>query len=871
MASERQFCLLINSSSVNSKNQTHMKYLIFFFLSLCHLSGFSQVIDDQFQDSTFSRSLWEGDWDKFAFDGGLRSNSITFNDTFGLFTSIHYDTNKVLQWEISLDVNLETSSLNYVDINLLADTLSKHKRNTYIRIGGSKDEVGVYQKVEGNEATLLAQGPDKFTSKTRIDIRATISNHRLLIEYANDFSYRYDSLEIVDINWESSIAQTGFIIRQSTSSFFGKHKILSFFCGQPKQLMKPKISLHEMISENELFLTFNQDVAAYSKYMNAFISNGSQTIGIEWMNSRQLKIQFDKNVSKEVFVVNVDSFCNHQRNCQDDTVLRVVNFKRPNLELDDVIITEFLSDPHPQVSLPEGEFVEILNRTDSIIRLRNWILSDGKDENVLPDSSIGPGEYIVICDRDFAASFAQFGRIIAVEGLITLNNSGDTLSLRSSNDQVINQVVYAEDWFVDSWKSDGGWSFEIKDVSHPCASNNWAFSTSTSGGSPSAINSQNQLLNDVQPPCVISSFPQNSRSLKLAFDSPIFIRDPQDIQLYSEQIVIKGFSLEMPMTVFVLFENELTPAHHYTLNISGFTDCFGNQMSDTAISFGLPVPVEPADVIINEILFNPSSDGVDFVEIMNQNKQFYDLFDLMLSRKNDDGEWEKLVPIVAESTLISPGELIGITTNLEALKRAHLHPQKMNLVEVGTLPSMPDKSGNLGIALRTGQTIDWLEYSSDMHFPLLSIEEGVSLERISPFKSTNDVNNWTSGSFSTGYATPGYVNSAEIEVSQFRGKIEATPDPFSPNGDGYNDVLNIQFKLPFTEGVFHLRIFDLSGNLVAFPINTEHAGGTDNFTWNGTTTSGGSLKTGMYVIHLEALSIDGRNYQLKAPVTLVLD
>jgi len=849
-----------------------MKYLFFILFSLFHLGGFAQEIDDQFQDSMSSNSLWKGDWNKFAFDNGLRSNSTRTNDTFGLFSSINYDTSEVRQWQVSLEVNFETSSLNYIDICLLADTLNKHKRITYIRIGGSKDEVGLYHIEDGNDAMLLAQGEDKFTSKTHIDIRATLSENQLLVEYANDLSYKFDSLETVELEWNQSTAQTGFRIRQSTSSFFGKHKILSFFCGQTDIPRKPEISSYEMISEKELYLTFNQDVKTYSKYMDAVISGGGpKAIGIEWMNPRKALIQFDKNVSEEEFIVNVDSFCNAQRNCQDDTVLTVANFKRRNIALDDVIITEFLSDPDPEVGLPGGEFVEILNRTDTSLSLRNWILSDGKDNNVLPDSIIGPGEYIVICDKDFATSFAQFGRIIAVDGLITLNNSGDTLTMLSSTGAVIDQVVYDEGWFEDSWKSDGGWSFEIKDVSHPCASNNWAFSTSTIGGSPSAINSQNQILTDTQAPIVVSTFPMNVRSLQLTFDSPLFFRDSQDVQLQSKQINIKEFYLETSTTLIVRFEEELAQTQRYTIHISGFIDCFGNQMMDTVILFGLPSTIEQGDVVINEILFNPRTDGVDFVEIMNQTEKFFDLIVLMVGRKNDEGNWEKLIPIVGESRLISPGEIIALSTDLEAIKSAHLNPHKMNLVEVGSLPSMPDKSGNLGLALNTGQTIDWLEYSSDMHFPLLSTEEGVSLERISPVKPTNDFNNWTSGSFSTGYATPGYANSAQVEINQIRGDIKATPDPFSPNGDGYNDILNIRFNLPFTEGVFHMRVFDLSGNLVAFPINTEHGRGADFFTWDGTTSNGGILKTGMYIIHLEALSRDGRNFQLKVPVTLVLD
>ncbi|MBT5699307.1 MAG: hypothetical protein HOJ12_04870, partial [Flavobacteriales bacterium] len=46
-------------------------------------------------------------------------------------------------------------------------------------------------------------------------------------------------------------------------------------------------------------------------------------------------------------------------------------------------------------------------------------------------------------------------------------------------------------------------------------------------------------------------------------------------------------------------------------------------------------------------------------------------------------------------------------------------------------------------------TIDVLQYNSDMHHPLLSEVDGVSLERISP-----DLKEWQSSSSVSGYGTP---------------------------------------------------------------------------------------------------------------------
>jgi hypothetical protein len=64
-----------------------------------------------------------------------------------------------------------------------------------------------------------------------------------------------------------------------------------------------------------------------------------------------------------------------------------------------------------------------------------------------------------------------------------------------------------------------------------------------------------------------------------------------------------------------------------------------------------------------------------------------------------------------------------------------------------------------------------MEYNSDMHFALLTTEDGVSLERISLTRDANDKSNWHSAAESVGYATPAYKNSQFSENSESNDEI----------------------------------------------------------------------------------------------------
>ena len=131
-----------------------------------------------------------------------------------------------------------------------------------------------------------------------------------------------------------------------------------------------------------------------------------------------------------------------------------------------IVISEIMANP-ASVSDSYGEWFEIFNISESSVNLNGWIIKDGQDnEHIVNDSSndflILPGEYLV---------FARSADLDANGGLnsdyvysgISLSNSDDALILTDSQNAIIDEVNYDNNWGFSS-----GASLELHDV----ASNN---------------------------------------------------------------------------------------------------------------------------------------------------------------------------------------------------------------------------------------------------------------------------------------------------------------------------------------------------------------------------------------------------------------
>ncbi|KAA3635833.1 MAG: hypothetical protein DWQ02_09280, partial [Bacteroidetes bacterium] len=316
-------------------------------------------------------------------------------------------------------------------------------------------------------------------------------------------------------------------------------------------------------------------------------------------------------------------------------------------------------------------------------------------------------------------------------------------------------------------------------------------------------------------------------------------------------------------TVLLGLATPLSTGIVYSLEVSSeIADCLGNTLEFSGpVYFGLPEAMEPNDVVINEILFNPETFGTDFLELYNRSGKIFDLDDItLINFLKEDTTFVK-------RHLLFPGEYAVITeVPSDILERYTVEfPER---VFFSDLPTFEDKAGNVTVQY-DGITIDSFDYTEDMHFGLLSDKNGVSLERLSPEIPTQSFGNWHSAAASAGYATPTYKNSQfSIPVEQGSSILSIHNTTFSPDNDGYEDILQINYATD-TPGFFiNLYVYDALGRPIKQLAANELLASEGVFKWDGTTADGQKARLGIYVIWAELFTTEGTVEQFKETCVL---
>jgi hypothetical protein len=167
-----------------------------------------------------------------------------------------------------------------------------------------------------------------------------------------------------------------------------------------------------------------------------------------------------------------------------------------------------------------------------------------------------------------------------------------------------------------------------------------------------------------------------------------------------------------------------------------------------------------------------------------------------------------------------------------------------------------------------GTRIDSVEYSSSWHSKDIPETAGRSLEKIHPALDSRDPRNWGS-SVSPYGGTPGFWNSIAVQSLPPAAQLSCAPNPFSPDGDGRDDVVVIRHRMPIRSGLVRVRLFDVRGRKIRELLNSVPAGAYGDVVWDGRDDEGRLARIGIYVVFLEG--IDGqRGVVVSARTTVVL-
>ena len=275
---------------------------------------------------------------------------------------------------------------------------------------------------------------------------------------------------------------------------------------------------------------------------------------------------------------------------------------------------------------------------------------------------------------------------------------------------------------------------------------------------------------------------------------------------------------------------------------------------------------QTGEIVINEILFNPKSGGSDYVELYNRSGNNLSLSQIFLAAVKGDSIM-RMHPI--GTGVIQSHTLIVITTDADYVASQYSVPYPARLLQVPSMPSYNDASGSVVVAAADSTILDRFDYDAKMHSRLLRDVEGVSLERRSVERPTQDASNWYSAASTAGYGTPTGKNSQSQESLFIDNNFALSTTLFSPDGDGYNDLLNITYTLEQCDLAANISIYDRNGRLVRHLSRGQLLGCSGNIVWDGSDNSGRNCARGKYLIAIEAYNENGASQTWRRTVSLV--
>ncbi|MFK7844566.1 MAG: gliding motility-associated C-terminal domain-containing protein [Rhodothermales bacterium] len=541
----------------------------------------------------------------------------------------------------------------------------------------------------------------------------------------------------------------------------------------------------------------------------------------------------------------------------------------------DLIINEI----HYAPSASSLEFVELLNRSDQGINLCSAAFSDSRDafveicqgvHELLPDS-------LVIIARDSIALNEAFPSMqvptFYLSNWPALNNGGDVARI-AIDGIVIDEVAYDPSW------GGQGVSLEKIDPAGPAASTNWGSSQDALGATPGLQNSI--YAPDLLPPALLLAEVSQPDKLTLFWDEPI---DVAKLDLSYFNII--GTS---PLAFSFINESHIELTFGFSIDeevlaYRSVSDLTGNQAIETRQPLAyLP---EPNNLLINEIMYAPLADAFDrsadqpeYIELYNIAGKPLSLRSLSLAGRPDELNVADTLKSDARYPVASAGAFVLLYAETGASDAANLRASFPALNNVSdNITFLPIKSSSLSllnsgdrvaIVSKGNQVIDEITYSPDWHHPVLAETRGISLERRSFKAPTYLPSNWSSSVDNSG-GTPGMANSIKTNVTEtsYSDGLNVRPEVFSPDGDGVDDVLQIELVSENASDVTGIKVFDMNGRLVRTLVRSTITRQQEILFWDGLDDDGHLLPVGIYIIVAEVIDLfEGAVRTFKKPAVL---
>ena len=840
-----------------------MRYFLWAVFILTHSILLAQISDD-FSDGDFSANpTWGGITADYTVNGSfeVQLNSSIASISY-LSTPHGLSTLDTKEWSIWTRQSFSPSAGNFGRIYLTASSadLSTAPDGFYLQLGegGSNDAVRLFKSDGGIDTELIAGTLGQIATSFAIGIRVVrdnAGNWSLYIDDAGGQNYALagtanDATNLLGTHF-------GFVDVYTVSNSTGFYYDDVYVGDEIVDVTPPVLVSVTAINPNLIDVLFDeavdQTIAENTGNYDIQPFLSASTATLDGTNPALVHIvptaSLINGAGYTLFTDNIEDVSGNASGTQSMVFSYLI---AENPSPGDVIINEFMCDPEPQVGLPIVEFVEIHNVSNKIFNVEDWKLADASSAGTIQQGWLLPGEYMILASTSNVDSFTV---ATAVTSFPSLNNSGDNIVIRDTSGVIIDSISYTDDWYVDAAKDGGGYTIERINPDAPCSSqSNWAASVDNLGGTPGLINSIFDNTPDISAPDIDQLIALAPNYLE------IYFTEGMDSTSLADAVISTNPALTIqnnyvlgayPSMITLQFVETLASSQNYTIELQNVADCWMNSTTVNGL-FALPENGTGGDVVINEILSNPITGGSDWIEVYNNSSKLIDLFNWEIA--NFDNDTIDNNKIVGEHFLLYPDEYAVFAEDTLQIVQNYPSYEGVRFIQMD-LPTYSNDSGTVYI-IYLNQVIDKVSYTDDWHFQLLDDVKGKSLERIEPDGISSDGNNWHTAAEAIGFGTPGLENSQHYP-SISNGEFSFTSETISPDSDGFEDVLQVNYEMTQPGLVANFTIYDDRGRKIATVLESELLATSGTFIWDGTRDDNTKASIGVYVAIFEAFDPDG--------------
>lgn len=528
----------------------------------------------------------------------------------------------------------------------------------------------------------------------------------------------------------------------------------------------------------------------------------------------------------------------------------------------------------------EPEWVELFNSLQDTVNLKNWKISNRNTSSkyviTSMDIRLGPQQFAVIT-KDTALLFAAHPNIsstvVQSSSMPTFlfNNNGDAVVLFDQRSALMDSVHYTP-----TWGGVGGKSLErIEAGGLSGDSANWGSSADSTGSTPGRPNSLTPVDFDLravrlsavntlpnQPLDVTVVVANVGRQPAMNFSVSLFHDADADSLADSTEVLgtqqITGPVQQRDSLAVQFMWN--SPGYGFKALIARVDYSQDLRVSNNTVYGTGIILFPPQSLVINEIMYAPLTGDAEYVELYNRGVSAVDVRDWVIHDTRDAGGKANEFVLTQQQESIQPGDYAVVASDSSILQRFNLPTDSTSGVHLfimnGSSLSLNNQGDDVVLVDLAGNAIDSLRYAPDWHNPQLSDATGRSLERINPEFSSTDRRNWSTSAGSLG-GTPGRQNSIYTASVPASASLSFSPNPFSPDGDGFEDFTIVSYEVPATAALLRVRIYDAAGRLIRTLASGEPTGARGSLIWDGMNDNRDKVRMGIYIVLLEALDAGG--------------